>query len=145
MKNMTNKILIDTNVLIDFALIREPFSDDANEIIELCLREKIKGCIAAHSIADMYYILRKDMEPHRRRETLINFCRIFEVIDVDKNKLVNSLENENFSDFEDCLQMECAKEFGAEYIVTRNTDDYKTSKIPAITPKEYIKVLEKMN
>ncbi len=38
---MTNKILIDTNVLIDFALIREPFSDDANEIIELCLREKI--------------------------------------------------------------------------------------------------------
>jgi predicted nucleic acid-binding protein len=145
MKNMANKILIDTNVLLDFVLIREPFSDDANEIIELCLREKIKGCIAAHSIADMYYILRKDMEPHRRRETLINFCRIFEVIDVDKNKLINSLENENFSDFEDCIQMECAKEFGAEYIVTRNIDDYKTSEIPAITPKECLEVLEKMD
>jgi predicted nucleic acid-binding protein len=126
-------------------LIREPFSDDANEIIKLCLREKIKGCIAAHSIADMYYILRKDMEPHRRRETLINFCRIFEVIDVDKNKLINSLENENFSDFEDCLQMECAKEFGAEYIVTRNIDDYKTSEILAITPKECLEVCSCVN
>jgi predicted nucleic acid-binding protein len=144
MKNMANKILIDTNVLIDFALIRKPFSDDANEIIELCLRGKIKGCIAAHSIADMYYIFRKDMEPHRRRETLINFCEIFEVIDVDKNKLVISLENENFSDFEDCLQMECAKEFRADYIVTRNTDDYRTSEIPAITPKEYLEILRKM-
>jgi predicted nucleic acid-binding protein len=145
MKNMVNKILIDTNVLIDFALIREPFSDDANEIIKLCVMEKVKGCIAAHSIADMYYILRKDMEPYIRRETLINFCRIFEVIDIDKNKLVNSLENEDFSDFEDCLQMECAKEFDAEYIVTRNTTDYKTSEIPAITPKEYLEVLKKMN
>jgi predicted nucleic acid-binding protein len=139
---MENKVLIDTNVLIDFALIREPFSDDASEIIELCLRGKIKGCIAAHSIADMYYILRKDMESHRRRETLINFCEIFEVVDIDKNKLVNSLMNEDFSDFEDCLQMECAKEFCAKYIVTRNTDDYKTSEIPAITPKEYLEALK---
>jgi predicted nucleic acid-binding protein len=142
---MANKILIDTNVLIDFALIREPFSDFANEVIELCIREKIEGCIAAHSIVDMYYILRKDMDTHRRREMLINICEIFEVVDVDKNKLMNSLENENFSDFEDCLQMECAKEFGAKYIVTRNTEDYKRSDIPAITPKEYLKVLSEMD
>jgi predicted nucleic acid-binding protein len=145
MKNMVNRILIDTNVLIDFALIREPFSEDANKIIELCLSEKIQGCIAAHSVSDMYYILRKDMEPRRRRETLINFCEIFEVIDIDKNKLVNSLKNENFSDFEDCLQMECAKEFDAKYIVTRNTDDYKTSVIQAVTPKEYLKILGQAN
>jgi predicted nucleic acid-binding protein len=142
---MENKILIDTNVLMDFALIREPFSDDANEIIELCLRGKINGCIAAHSISDMYYILRKDMEPHRRRETLMNFCEIIDVVVIDKSKLVNGLENETFADFEDCLQMECAKEFGAQYIVTRNTDDYKTSEIPAITPREYLKALEKVN
>jgi hypothetical protein len=41
--------------------------------------------------------------------------------------------------------MEWAKEFGAEYIVTRNIDDYKTSEIPAITPKECLEVLEKMD
>jgi predicted nucleic acid-binding protein len=58
---------------------------------------------------------------------------------------MNSLENENFSDFEDCLQMEYAKEFGAKYIVTRNTEDYKMSDIPAITPKEYLKVLREMD
>jgi hypothetical protein len=41
--------------------------------------------------------------------------------------------------------MECAKEFGVDYIVTRNTDDYKVSEIPAITPKEYLEILKKMD
>ena len=48
------------------------------------------------------------------------------------------LENEDFSDFEDCLQMECAKSFEADYIVTRNVDDYSTSEIKAIMPKDYL-------
>ena len=34
--------------------------------------------------------------------------------------------------------MECAKSYGAEYIVTRNTADYVTSNIPAVTPTEYL-------
>ena len=49
-------------------------------------------------------------------------------------------ENEDFSDFEDCLQMECAKSYGAEYIVTRNVSDYSVSDIKAIPPSEYLKL-----
>ena len=47
-------------------------------------------------------------------------CSIVDVEGIDKAKLLIGLQNENFSDFEDCLQMECAKAYGAEYIVTRN-------------------------
>ena len=47
--------------------------------------------------------------------------------------------NDDFSDFEDCLQMECAKSYEADYIVTRNVSDYETSEIKAITPKDYLK------
>ena len=53
---------------------------------------------------------------------------------------MKSLKNETFSDFEDCLQMECAESFRAQYIVTRNTADYVTSKIPAVTPTEYLEM-----
>lgn len=57
---------------------------------------------------------------------------------IDKAKLLSGLANEKFSDFEDCLQMECAKNYGAEYIVTRNISDYSESEITAILPSEYL-------
>ena len=99
---------------------------------------KAKGCIAAHSISNMFFILRKDYEAKERREILISLCKIFDVEGIDKIKLLAGLENEEFADFEDCLQMECAKAYGAEYIVTRNVADYRASEIEAITPAEYL-------
>ena len=57
---MVNKILIDTNVLIDYLLERKPFFEDAKAIILSCVDGKVKGCIAAHSIPNIFYILRKD-------------------------------------------------------------------------------------
>lgn len=67
-------------------------------------------------------------------------CSIFDVEGIDKSKLLSGLKNENFSDFEDCLQMECAKAYNAEYIITRNVDDYKESEIQAILPEDYLKL-----
>lgn len=57
---MVNRILVDTNVLLDYLLTREPFYGDAEKIIHACVDGKAKGCIAAHSISNMFFILRKD-------------------------------------------------------------------------------------
>lgn len=65
---MVNKILIDTNVLIDYLLTREPFYEDAKNIVSICVDGKVKGCIAAHSISNMFFILRKDYNAKERRE-----------------------------------------------------------------------------
>lgn len=135
---MVNRILIDTNVLLDYLLTREPYFEDAKNVILSCADGKINGCIAAHSIPNMFFILRKDYNAKERREILSNLCSIFDVEGIDKGKLLAGLENEDFSDFEDCLQMECAKSYGADYIVTRNVSDYVTSEIKAIDPKEYL-------
>lgn len=137
---MVNKILIDTNVLIDYLLEREPFFEDAKDVILSCADGKVKGCIAAHSIPNMFFILRKDYSAKERREVLSNLCSIFDVEGIDKAKLLVRLTNEDFSDFEDCLQMECAKSYGADYIVTRNISDYSTSEIKAIMPKDYLEL-----
>ncbi len=137
---MVNKILIDTNVLLDYLLEREPFFEDAKEIILSCTDGKIKGCIAAHSIPNMFFILRKDYNAKERREVLLNLCKIFDVEGIDKAKLILALTNEDFSDFEDCLQMECAKSYGADYIVTRNVFDYSISEVKAIEPKDYLEL-----
>lgn len=137
---MVSRILVDTNVLLDYLLTREPFYEDAKEVVISCVDGRAKGCIAAHSISNMFYILRKDFSISERREVLINLCSIFDVEGIDKVKLLEGLQNDEFSDFEDCLQMECAKAYRAEYIVTRNIDDYKVSEVKAILPKDYLEL-----
>lgn len=137
---MVSKILIDTNVLLDYLLGRDPFFEDAKKVILSCTDGDTKGCIAAHSISNMFFILRKDYTASERREILSSLCTIFDVEGIDKAKLLAGLANEEFSDFEDCLQMECAKSYGAEYIVTRNVADYSTSDIKAILPSEYLEL-----
>ena len=139
-KNMESKILVDTNVLLDYFLTREPFFNDAKQIIEKCAEGKINASIAAHSVSNMFFILRKTYDVKERRELLLSLFEIFDVEGIDSEKLMKGLKNETFSDFEDCLQMECAESFCAQYIVTRNTADYVTSKIPAVTPTEYLEM-----
>lgn len=139
---MVNRILIDTNILIDYLLTREPFYEDAKAVVYSCVDGKTKGCIASHSISNMFFILRKDYNSKERREILLSLCSIFDIEGIDKVKLMAGLQNEEFSDFEDCLQMECAKSFGAEYIVTRIINDYKISQIKAILPKDYLEMLK---
>ena len=137
---MVSKILIYTNILLDYLLEREPFFENAKEVILTCTEGNTKGCIAAHSISNMFFILRRDYDAKERREVLKNLCMIFDVEGIDKTKLLLDLENEDFSDFEDCLQMECAKSYGAEYIVTRNVSDYSVSDIKAVLPSEYLEL-----
>lgn len=139
---MANRILIDTNVVLDYILTREPFYEDAKRIVSVCVDGKVKGCIAAHSISNMFFILRKDYDAKERREILLNLCSIFDIEGIDMMKLIAGLQNEEFSDFEDCLQMEFAKSYGAGYIVTRNLDDYRVSVIKAILPKNYLEMLK---
>ena len=134
-------ILLDTNVLLDFMSFREPFSDDACVIMDHCCKKVINGFIAAHSIMYIMYILRKEIPLAKRRQLLLDFMEFLTVVGIDQGKIIAALENEDFSDVEDCLQDECAKACGAEYIVTRNIKDYTNSTIPAITPDEFLKLI----
>ena len=139
---MEIRILLDTNLLLDYILTREPFYDNAKKIILACINGTVKACIAAHSISNMFFILRREYESKERRKLLLNICKIFDIEGIDKEKLISGLENDDFFDFEDCLQMECARAYEAKYIVTRNVSDYDNSVIQAILPEDFLKILE---
>ena len=61
---------------------------------------------------------------------------------IDSFKILSALDNEDFSDFEDCLQEECAVAISADYIITRNAKDFALSRVPAILPNEFLKKYE---
>lgn len=133
-------VLIDTNVLLDFLLGRDPYFSNADKIIKLCAEQKIQGFMAAHSIPNMFYILRKDMSMETRREVLLNLCDILAIEAIDSVKVIAALKNSAFIDLEDCLQSDCAEEIKADYIVTRNIKDFEISEIPAILPEDFLKL-----
>ena len=77
---MVDKILLDTNILLDYLLMREPFYDNASEIVRRCVDGIYRGCVAAHSISNMFFILRKTYNIKERREILLSICEIFDII-----------------------------------------------------------------
>ena len=136
------KVLVDTNILIDYVLVRQPFFSSAERIVMLCDSKKPEGYIAAHTVMNMFFILRHDYKTEERKNILKELCEIFNVVGIDQKKIIASLENEDFSDVEDCLQTECAKSCGADYIVTRNVKDFQNSEVPAILPDEFLKLIK---
>ncbi len=132
------RILVDTNVIIDYLMVREPYYGAAEKIFNGCRTGEMTGYIAAHSVSNLFFILRKNLTIDERRELLKGICCLFTVISIDGKKISSALNNQGFSDFEDCLQMECAKEANAEYIITRNIDDFKNSEIKAKLPQELL-------
>ena len=50
---------------------------------------------------------------------------------------------ESFKDFEDCLQDRCAKSVDADYIITRNVDDFANSDVPALLPEKLLEYMER--
>ena len=134
-------ILIDTNVILDHLIPREPFADIAGELLRLCFHQKCRGYIAVHSITNIFYILRKHLSASKRKAMLMELCEFVEVAGIHKKHIIDALADEDFDDLEDCLQAECARMVNADYIVTRNIADFSASPIPAILPED---LLQKM-
>ena len=82
------------------------------------------------------------MTKEERKEALKDICQIVKVEGIDTFKILSALDNEYFNDFEDCLQEECAVAISADYIVTRNTKDFASSRVPAILPDVFLAKFE---
>ncbi|GHU61599.1 DNA-binding protein [Clostridia bacterium] len=102
------RLLIDTNVLLDYLAKREPFLKSAEAIVDACATGKVDGSIAAHSFSNIFYILRNVFRVDERKKLLLDLCVLFTVEGINQQTIETSLRNNYFDDFEDCLQMECA-------------------------------------
>lgn len=135
-------VLIDTNIVLDILEKRLPFYESSNDVLSLCASKKIKGCIALHSVSNIFYILRKRYSVEDRRRLLLGILNFLQIANASHENVRHALERNDFPDFEDCLQDECASQNHADYIITRNIDDFLNSNIPAITPSDFLKRID---
>ena len=135
-------LLIDTNILLNYLTNRaDPYLEQSVEIVRRCASSEFTGYIAFHTLSTLWYVLRKRSDKVRRRN-LKDICEIFTIAVTSQSEILDAIERDYFADFEDCLQNKCAKYVGADYIITCNVKDFKNSEVPAITPEDFIKMIE---
>ena len=135
------KILIDTDVILDFFFDREPFAENAAKILSLCELKEVKGFITPVIISNVYYLLRQTAKHEKVIDKLKMLVSITEIVVIDKEVILQALHSD-FKDFEDALQNYAAiidKEI--DLILTRNTKDFKHSSLAVMTPENYIKII----
>ena len=134
-------IFLDTNVIIDFLADRRPFSLTAAEIFNASLSGKVKIFISAVSYNNIYYILRQSLSHSETLKLLEELSEMTEIVDVTKTIIKKSLKSE-FKDFEDAIQYNCALTISKiDFIVTRNSKDFKKSVLPVMNPQEAIGII----
>lgn len=134
-----DKVLIDTDALMDLFFDRKPFAEYSTEILNLCAEGQLQGFTTPVIISNVYYLLRKTAKHDIIVEKIKQLLSIIDVISIDKNTVLNTLNSE-FKDFEDALQNFSAIEYGQiKVILTRNLKGFKKSELAILTPETYLK------
>ncbi len=136
------KVFLDTNILLDYLLKRQPFYDKAKKIFDMCLF-KIDGCVTPHSLVDVFYMLseRTDASPEYCKETILKLHNVLFVVSETDGSVKKAASNNSFDDFEDSMQNESAIIAGVDYIITRNKKDFERSSIPVVSPEEFLDLI----
>lgn len=135
------KILIDTDVILDFFFDRKPFSKNAAIILSLCENKLIEGFVTPVIISNTYYLLRRTAKHEKTIKKLKQLFAITKILNMD-GKVIERALNSDFKDFEDALQNYSAINNGEiDAIITRNVKDFKKSEIGVLTPESYIKLI----
>ena len=133
-------MLLDTDVLIDIALDRNPFADSAASLLDRIEQSRKRAFVAWHSISNFYYIVTPAHGGAKTRDFIVDLTRIVRVATTG-TEAVRYAAQLPMRDFEDALQVASARACGARYIVTRNKQDYRRSPIRPILPAEALREL----
>ncbi len=134
------KLLLDTNIIIDFALERQPFYSESEQVFLFAQQRQIEGYVSASTFGDLYYIIRKNKGRDWTLAFLNRLATICQVATVDQSVISMALIA-NFRDFEDGIQYSTARVNQLEAIVTRDVADFPVTTPRIITPTQLIQEL----
>ena len=135
-------VLIDTNIAIDVISQREPYYAKSQLVLLASKEKNINGYISASAITDIFYIISKMIKNNSEVKELLRKLVInnVEIATVDGSIITQALDSD-WDDFEDCVQYYTGESISADYIVTRNPEDFTNDKIKVISPDELLDII----
>ncbi|USE35714.1 PIN domain-containing protein [Endozoicomonas sp. SCSIO W0465] len=130
-------ILVDTNVILDVLLEREPFAQNSSRIMALVERRACTGYLCATTLTTIHYLACKTIGKEAGQQAIQTLLQIYRVAPVDHQVLQMAL-NTGFKDYEDSVLYASGVNAGTGAIITRNVKDFSASELPVYTPEEYL-------
>jgi predicted nucleic acid-binding protein len=135
------RVLVDTNVVLDVLLAREPWASEAQAVYAARDEGRMDLCLLASTITDVYYIVRKQAGREKARESVATCLQVYTILAVTREVIERALARMGV-DFEDDVQIAAADLEQVAYLMTRNVADFATSPISALTPPELATLLQ---
>ncbi len=132
-----DKVFVDTDVILDFLLDRQPFSEQSTILFSMGDLGKIRLYSSGLVFSNCYYLLRKISTHQKVIEKLKLLASFIDFTPVNKQVVLDALHS-SFRDFEDALQNAAASTAGINILLTRNTKDYKQSELSVMTSETYL-------
>jgi predicted nucleic acid-binding protein len=128
------RVLFDTDVIVDALTARQPFHSASAQA--LATSTAVEAYVSGHAVTTLFYLIRKQLGSSDTRSALFDLLKTLRVAPVT-DAVIRAALASSFNDFEDGVTHAAALEANVDIIVTRNTDDFKSSLIEIVRPEEY--------
>ncbi len=126
------RVLVDTNIVLDFLLRREPFVQDARSLFQAISAEQVVGYVAATTLTNIFYIAqRQSRSVEQARQAVSETLAAMVICPVDRVILESAFAT-GLADFEDAVQIACAVDQGLDAILTRDRG-FLSSAVPVLS------------
>ena len=132
------RVFLDTNILLDYLYFRSEEALAVEYIFNVCMHDTLECCIAAHSLTNIFYIIRKDYPDTARKHIVLNLCAMCHVQEISGETIERAIGGNYTDDLEDALQIQCAVDSRSDYLLTRDTEGFDNSPVTIIAPHTLI-------
>lgn len=135
------RVLLDTNIILDFVLARQPFFIEADELFIKLENSDFEAYVSPVTPINVFYTTRKERDKATAFIANTEFLKLVQIFKSNNSIHQNALSI-NFNDYEDAVQHECAVAENLDAIVTRNAKDFKNSSVKVYSPADFLRFLQ---
>ena len=130
------RALLDTDVVLDLLLERQPFATEAERIWRANDAGEFDAYISAITPVNVFSIARRPRDAATARQAVSAALAGMRVCPVDRAVLQAALATP-FADFEDAARHSAAIIGGLDAIIARNGADYAGAALPIFSPADF--------
>jgi predicted nucleic acid-binding protein len=134
------RVLLDTNVVLDFVLARPPFFNEADSIFFKLNNRDFEAYVSPITPINVFYTTHKEKDKATAFLAIVELLKLVQITK-SNNSIYKDALSINFDDYEDAVQHECAAAESLDAIVTRNVKDYKNASLKVYSPTEFLQVI----
>jgi predicted nucleic acid-binding protein len=133
-------LLVDTNVVLDVVLNRQPWAGDAAALLDAVAKGRAQGFIAGHAVTTVDYIVDRQHDHATAATAVSDLLQLLSVVPLGTADFQRAL-GLALRDFEDGVQAAACLQVSADYLVTRNPKDFQGAPVTTRAPGEVLALL----